>query len=435
MGAFRMKIKIAAFGNEDVMKRIMKLADTKSDIELMPFTYSKAEDVTELIEKAYVCDIYLFTEQLSYLYAKDLLVKKRIPSIQIPYDEYMIIHSLFRLNHLHKQVINRISLDVLSGKHVSNVLADIAMKNKDIYIFQPNKQQQVHSDDIVSFHQTLWKEGKIDTVLTSTKEIEIKLRHEGIPVSCMTIPRLNIACALEEARKIVTLSEPNTTQIVSGYVRLKQWEVIEQRRGSTVAKQSLQKLHRLLLTFAKQTNASVFPSDDNRFILFGTKGVIDHIQNHYRDFPLLYDIEKTLQTPVDIGFGLALTAKEAVENAKLALDACSTEKDSKCYIVNERQDTIGPIGIIKHFDTSKLYQALIHKARLNNELSYNFIDFIQSRNNEPFSSHDIASHYKVTKRSAERTINKLLAGEVIKVAGEEKPYLKGRPRKLFRLNQ
>ena len=77
---------------------------------------------------------------------------------------------------------------------------------------------------------------------------------------------------------------------------------------------------------------------------------------------------------------------------------------------------------------------ILNIFKLNNELSYNFIDFITDRNNEPFSSNDIAAYYKVTKRSAERTVNKLLSGNVIKVSGEERPYLKGRPRKLFSLN-
>jgi len=147
----------------------------------------------------------------------------------------------------------------------------------------------------------------------------------------------------------------------------------------------------------------------------------------------LYRLDENV--PVDIGYGLGLTAKQSEVNAKIAVETCSKTEDSKCYIVNERQETIGPIGVKKEFDASRLYHALIHNARLNNELSYNFIDFIRTRNNEPFSSNDIANYYNVTKRSAERTVNKLLNGEVIKVSGEERPYQKGRPRKLFTLNQ
>src|SRR5699024_9996590 len=101
--------------------------------------------------------------------------------------------------------------------------------------------------------------------------------------------------------------------------------------------------------------------------------------------------------------------------------------------VNDRKDRIGPLGVKKHINTSRLYQALIHKARLNNELSYNFIDFITTRNNEPFSSRDVASFYKVTKRSAERTVNKLLSGKVIKVVGEEQTYTRGRHSNLIQI--
>ncbi len=194
-------------------------------------------------------------------------------------------------------------------------------------------------------------------------------------------------------------------------------------------------LHQLLLKYSKKTHASVLANGDHQFALFGTRGVLDHITNHYRDFPLLKEIEYALETSVDIGFGLGLTAKQAEDNAKLALETCSGTQEGSCYIVNERRETIGPLGVKKEINPSELYRALIHEAKLNNELSYNFIDFIETRNNEPFSSNDIATYYRVTKRSAERTIKKLIAGDVIKVVGEEKPYVKGRPRKLFQLNQ
>src|SRR5699024_12801164 len=96
---------------------------------------------------------------------------------------------------------------------------------------------------------------------------------------------------------------------------------------------------------------------------------------------------------------------------------------------------IGPLGVKKEFNASMLYQSLIHEAKLNNELSYNFIGVIEIRNNEPFSSNDIAKHYGVTKRSAERTIKKFGAGNVIKEIGEDMHYVKGRPRKRFNRNQ
>src|SRR5699024_10482775 len=132
--------------------------------------------------------------------------------------------------------------------------------------------------------------------------------------------------------------------------------------------------------------------------------------------------------------GYGLTAKESTNNAQLALDESINTGENSCYIVNKQEEAIGPIGIKQSFNKTRLYNELIHKARLNNQLSYNFIQYITMRNNEPFLSEDVAKFYKVTKRSAERTIKKLSTANIINHVGKERPYVKGRPRKLFQLD-
>src|SRR5699024_7619580 len=165
-------------------------------------------------------------------------------------------------------------------------------------------------------------------------------------------------------------------------------------------------LTKIIKRFAKRTDATVIHNADQAFTVIGTDKLLHHLRNHYRDFPLLREMKTSLKLPIHMGFGLGLNAKESAGNASLALESCKHSEHSICYIINERQEMIGPIGIKKEIDTSSLYRALIHDARLNNELSYNFIDFITERNNEPFSTNDVAQFYQVTKRSAERTDRK-----------------------------
>ncbi|GAB3048570.1 hypothetical protein [Virgibacillus ainsalahensis] len=430
-----MKAKIAVFGRKEVMDQIHTSISGQDEIEVIPFTYTKANEVVELIEKAFMCDIYLFTEALPYLYASEKIIKKRLPAVQVAFDEYMILTSFYRIKNYHNLQLNRISIDVLHDSHVEGVLHELDINDHEIYTYSYGKDIEVDIKKIVKHHQKLWDSDKIDYVLTSVDEVEQQLRNLDIPTIRMIIPKLNMERAIEQAKSIVTLNQSKSAQIVAGYVQIKNFASIKEVQGESAATTLLNKLHEILNRFGKKTYASVLPSNVDQFVLFGTRGILDHITDHYRDFPMIREIEQSLQLPVDIGFGLGLTAKQAEDHAKLALEKCEQTDDSSCYIVNDRKDTIGPLGVRKQFDTSKLYQSLIHKARLNNELSYNFIDFIQFRNNEPFSSNDVATFYSVTKRSAERTINKLLSGEVIKVVGEEKPYVKGRPRKLFTLNQ
>lgn len=428
-----MKIKIAVFGREELVQRINHYVGDQEEIEIVPFIYTNAVETLELMEKAFMCDVYLFGGSLPYLFAKAKIERKRLPAIQVAFDDYMILTSFYRLSNYHDQKLDRISIDVLDNQYVDEVVAELGMEKHEIYTYSYGDDVILDIGKICQFHKELYQAGKIDYVLTSLEDVEKKMIEAGIPTSCMVIPKLNLERAIERAKSIATLNKSKSAQIVAGFVQIKGFDQLVAKKGETVGQELLQKLHQILLKFGHQTYASVLPTGSNQFGIFGTKGVLDHITNHYRDFPLLQELARSLGVPVDIGFGLGLTAKQAEDNAKIALETFSQTEESSCFIVNERKEKIGPLGVTKHVNTSELYHALIHRARLNNELSYNFIDFINMRNNEPFSANDISTYYQVTKRSAERTIHKLLDGNVIRISGEEKPYVKGRPRKLFEL--
>lgn len=239
----------------------------------------------------------------------------------------------------------------------------------------------------------------------------------------------NNMSSIKPAQQLLELSEQKFTQFVVGAIYIRD----DQLAGDS-KKVQIERLHELLIQFSKQTYTSIFTTIDNQFILLGTKKLLDYITAHFGNFPLLNEITYLLNTEVDIGFGFGLTTKQAEDNANLALEVCFKSESGSCYVLNDQREIFGPLGIEKRFDTSQLYKALIHKAHLNNHVAYNFIEFISNRNNEPFSSNDVASFYCVTKRSAERTVNKLLTNDVIKIIGEERPYIKGRPRKLFQIN-
>jgi len=423
-----MKTKIAVFGRGELIDRLRDYSDNQNDIEIIPFEYSETKEITHLIDQAFMCDSYVFLEPLPYLYAKDYLKKRRLPMINVSLDEYMILTTFYKVKNIDQKPLHRFSIDILNKSNVDEVIAELNLNPREIYTYS-YENQPINIQTIVHYHLKLWNEKKIDYVLTSIIEVKEQLLEIGVPTIFMHIPKMNIIDVIEKAKSVTALNKSKSTQIVAGYVQIK--HLFTQQKDE---EELLNELHDILQKFGRQTNSSVLQNNMNQFMLFGTRDMLDHITKHYRNFPLLRQIKELLNIEVDIGFGLGLTAKQAEMHAKIALKTCMESELGSCYIVNDRKDRIGPLGVKKHINTSRLYQALIHKARLNNELSYNFIDFITTRNNEPFSSHDVASFYKVTKRSAERTVNKLLSGEVIKVVGEEKPYTRGRPRKLFQID-
>lgn len=421
-----MKGKVAVFAREGMEDRLNRLAKEHPKIEIMPFTYHHTDQIFTLFERAFICDIYLFTEPLAYLYVKDKLKRKRIPFIKIHVDEYMIFRAFYELEVAKKQPLHRVSIDLPDKQPLEMVLKDMRESSPSLYVYNYIEDNDVTVEKIAAYHEDLWKRGKVDHVLTSSIDVKNKLSEAGIPTSTIELAYPNLDAAAKETESLITLNKNDNSLVVSGYVTVKE--------GHPADKDTIYVMKSILKEFTKKTDSALLETADQKFILFGTKALLDHIKESYGTFPLLSKMKSEVNVPINIAFGLGLKANQAQHHAEIALDRCETEDVSIAYVVNEREEVIGPLGVKKHIDTSKLYQALIHKARLNNELSYNFINFIKERNNEPFSSHDVAAFYNVTKRSAERTVNKLLSGEVIKVSGEERPYEKGRPRKLFTLN-
>ncbi|WP_217586327.1 hypothetical protein [Lentibacillus saliphilus] len=426
-----MRVKVAVFGRQEVIDTLSEhVMDTKT--ELFPFIYTDAEEVYDLVEKAVMCDVYLFTSPLSYYYAKEKIDKKRLPAVHVAFDEYMILSALYHLKAGNGTSLPRLSIDLDDRQHVDAVIKEHNLDKSGFHVYSYGNDRVIDIDKIVFFHSNLWESGHIDLVLTSSVAVEDKLKEANIPVTRVKVPSANLLRGISEAKTIAHINQNTSTQIVSGYIRLKDYNTIQSK---ALAETNMSKLEALLDELSDATNAAVVQTSEDAFLVIGSKKLLDYITSNYRRFPLLAEAKEAIDGHVEIGFGLGLYVNQAEHYARLALESCEKEGGSSCYIVNERGETIGPVGVEKKFDSGKLYQALIHKARLNNELSYNFLDFIANRNNEPFSSQDLADFYGVTKRSAERTLGKLIKGEVIKAVGEEKPYLRGRPRKLFQINQ
>ncbi|MCG5102796.1 hypothetical protein [Oceanobacillus alkalisoli] len=425
-----MKLKLAVFGIQPTIDRIHSLLEENKEIELLPFTYSKAEETTTLLDTVYNCDVYLFTEYLSYLYVYNRIEKERLPTIQIEPDPYMVSAALYRLQA--EKNVKRIAFDLFDESYLDDVVRELNLDEEPIKPILFDSWEKPDPEQLITSYTTLWNEGNIEYVLASTEEIAAELRGRDIPASTLHLPELRLKEALNQTISLAKLSESENNQMVTGYISVKGIDEKTEIIGHSL--DILKRIRRILTRFSTRTDTTFVETEERKFVLYGSEKLHKHLKEHYRSFPLLQEMKSSIKLPVHLGFGLGLSALESAKNAEIAHESCQRSEHSICYITNERQEMIGPIGVKKEIDTSSLYQALIHHARLNNELSYNFIDFITDRNNEPFSTNDVALFYQVTKRSAERTVNKLLTGNVIKIAGEERPYKKGRPRKLFTLN-
>lgn len=372
-----------------------------------------------------MCDALLFTDYCSYHEA--VKQKHKQMMFYIDYDEYSILSSILYTGKLSPKKC--LSIDYPDHIKLVDSAHDTMLTEYELFSIDYHKQDVENIQKLIDFHKELFSQQKTDLILTSRKDVYIGLLQEGFPVHFIQIAEKCIIQALEKTVQILEIESYSTNLVMTGILSLKESLPIHLHH------QIHTEIRKYLSEFCKKYDAMLLPTKDSHYFIIGTSKLIKVIKENYRAFPLMDDVEKIAGSPIALAFGLGLNPLSSQKHAYLALEACQRDKGSISYLINECQEKIAPIGQRRNIDTNKLFYALVHQARLNNELSYLFIQFIVERNNEPFSSNDIADFYQVTKRSAERTVKKLLSGEIIKISGKESPYTKGRPRKLFILKQ
>lgn len=426
-----MTVRIGVFGCKQLVDRVEKLARSHDRVEIVPFAFISYDEIEHLIERAFTCDVYLFASPLAYFFGKRIIKNRQLPTVHVSIDEYAILKALYHLMRKSDQMPNQLSIDIKDEQYLKNAIVDLQMNDETFHTYEYKRVNDVTIDTIVDFHSNLWEKNKVDMTLTTSTQVAKRLADKNIPVQYIKAPKKYIHQAIEQAKNKVISNKQLSNRMVVKYIHPS-----HMTNNENISKETLNTMAHYIRTHSQSLDVSLI-KQQKQFILIGTNKLHTYITNHLKKLPLLEQLEEIVpeNVSVHIGAGYGLTVKAADKNAQLALKRCQERKESRCYIVNERQEYLGPIGIERPFDQAKLYNELIHQARLNNQISYNFIQFIENRNNEPFSSEDIAEHYQVTKRSAERTISKLIDGNIIISVGEERPYVQGRPRKLFQLQE
>src|SRR5699024_2923485 len=143
----------------------------KEEIQIFPFIYQHVQETNDLIEKAVMCDIYLFMNPLAYLYAKDKIDKKRLPAIQIPIDEFTIATALYLPRHSLNSALRRTSIGTSHKQAVMHGLEEAGTNPKAVYLYSYDESRAFTPSAIRPLHDSLNLDGKTDLVLTWSRDV------------------------------------------------------------------------------------------------------------------------------------------------------------------------------------------------------------------------------------------------------------------------
>lgn len=417
-----MSTKIAVIGSAEFMERIRAVAPLIQDIEIDTYIYKVPQEAEQLIIDMQPCDVVFYSGALPYYFSKERREQLPIPTLYLAQDEMAVASTLLSVIYHNRISLERVSIDLSDATFVQNVMVDIESEVHPLHVMDYHEMLETEFDlaKIITFHETLWKQGQIDLAITSVHAVFDQLELLGVPVTRMNSPTNALIRRLQDAKMKADLVKGQSAKVAVGYIYLK----------------VLDEIYRdMIETFASNIHASLQQMDTNLFVLYSTQGNIENLmkQDLWRDF-----FEK-LQGYKSAGFGYGETIKEAEQHAKIAMRFAEKAGDQSCvYILTEDKELRGP------FPQEQKQQRLINnhpdfltiakKTKLSPANLSKIMQFGKSRNSLHFTAVDLVDYLQVTRRSTERILKKLVDHGYIRVVGEEMTYHQGRPRAVYEFN-
>ncbi|MCR2821177.1 hypothetical protein NQ185_05900 [Lederbergia panacisoli] len=383
-------------------------------------------------------DVLLFTEYHLYNMAKQEY-EFNIPVHHVPlmgtglYRSLFLVKNTFNLEHL--------SVDTVEVKYVEQILIELEEEACELIVYK-NNSSILSIKEIVQFHAKNYQE-RAAIPLTGIQEVSRQLKEMGIPHEWVTPTKLDMIVSLERALLATDARKNKEAQIVFGLINV---DNLEGRMDKFTSEHDVQLLklstHQMLLDYTKLLDGHLTILGGEEYLFITTRGIFERETRGYKFIPLLQDTKNKLGISLCIGIGFGMTAAEAGTHARLALRQSKEVGGDVCYIVREDRSVLGPVEITSHtqyerYDLAITDAELLDKAQTAG-MSATYMTRLMARvaryRKYDYTAQDLASTLKITVRSANRILLKLMDAELVEIIGEEKVTHKGRPRRIYRLN-
>ena len=435
--------RLSIIGPQDLVNISYKIAKDFNGIIPKKLPYkekigSNIDQAVELVEKyENQTDGYLFTGPIPYY----RMIKENITDKYLFYYPILgtaLYKALFVMKVHNNIDVTNVSIDSLRNKDVSTTYKELELDYYNIYINKKDLAEYSHHQ-YVDFHRKLYQSNKTCGAITAVKSVYNALKQDKIPVIRVTPTVYAMKRAFKFILNVREINLAEKNQIIMQIISINKYSLSNSSLSALEKKQKYLALHQELLSFSRNYLASVLTTEDNEFIILITKGTLQDYTNNYSRIPMIIEMEKKLSIAINVGIGMGTNASEAEENARQALDIAKDSKERAAYLINSDKEVIGPIskGEDLKYNLKSNDKQLVKIAKKTN-LSITRLTQIQNilekLQRDSFTAKDLKKYLKVSLRTANRIINKLLDGKACEKVGIEQPGTRGRPRNVYKLN-
>lgn len=409
-----MRTKVAIFGSKEFCQRALQFTEQRSEVILDLYPYSVPSEAPDLLKKLLPCDAILFSGSLPYVASTDVLASIPVPAVYLKQDETEITTTLLSISMHQSLDLEKVSIDVRDRMILENVFEDIKAGEKRPLVYQLEENYEL--DALVQFHVSAYADNPSNISITSVHAVYDRLSALGIPVFKMISVKSSFLKTIDRVCQEALFHKSETSKIAAG--------ILDDTNLETEVKTSYKRLAQLL-------QAHCIHADEG-ILFYTTLGAIQTAA-HLSEFQQLVKLVSG-----QLAFGSGQTLTSAKENAMSALRYMQTEQNSGLYLLDEKKE----LHSLFHSEGNAVELRVIEpilteiaeKTALSPAVLSKLATFGQSQQSTQFTANDLAIHLGVSRRTAERTIKKLLSSSYANTVGEEMTYRQGRPRAVYELN-
>lgn len=401
-----MPIKIAFISSKAYKNYISSITQNIEDIQLDFYIYEQPEESLNIVQNLKPCDALIIGGLLPFLHIEHLIPQLPMPCLNIGQDETSVATTLLTLLAKKSLELKDLSIDVIDKNFVTNILSD--MSYSEIY----PKILLSTDQDLYEQHLNLYNTNQVKLIITSVHHLYERFQRENIPVMTIIDSKTATIQKIENLKSAVLLKKSNENRATAGIIKCHDDDF------------------EVFLHFADMIHANYKQISAGNYELYATSGALQSLLNDIH----LEEKLKQFKKPFSIGFGYGQSFVEAMHHAK---EAVQFAKENEIFLLNEQSELSGPYPqkntTLKLKLTNDNIREMAEKTTLSALNLSKVMTFIAERQSHEFTAQDLADYLHVTRRTAERTIKKLLDHNYLTLVSSEMTYQKGRPRAVYTL--
>ncbi len=384
-----------------------------------------------------VCQVILFTGRAPFVigtHAKPL----RATLQYVPHAGADLYRSLVVVLRQFDGVLPRLSIDTIEEPIVREAYDDLGLEPAAwvIPLVSEAEEETIRSSaDIVASHRALYEAGRVDLCLTCVGSVCRQLQEAGVPAARITHTRSAMRDALRQADLAARLALTETTQPAAVLIVVPDLRAGDEE-GLYESQRRRLHAHEALLDVAERLQGRLADLDDDRFLVYTSRGTIEEAISRFMDGQGPLRAER-FPPGARVGVGLGATVAAAEENAQRALVMgeihgdlhvafatgevfrASASRRSSRYRLRETDDAAARLA-------RELGLGPLAVARLTRAL----------RNVDPtaVTASELARAYGIEARSARRLITSLQRAGIATKLGRQGGARAGRPQTVYAID-